>query len=88
MRRLVPRPAWPALSLLLALSACARPDPPPGRPVPASLLVCRPEPAVPELTEDAVLMFYLLDLVEAGEDCRSRLARVREIVGPEPEVRQ
>lgn len=33
-------------------------------------------------------MLYIVDLVEAGEDCRSRLARVREIVGPEPEVRQ
>jgi hypothetical protein len=88
MRRLVPRPVWPALSLLLALSACALPDPPPARLVPPTLLVCRPEPAVPELTEDAVLMFFVLDLIEAGEDCRSRLARVREIVGPEPEVRQ
>lgn len=51
--------------------------------MPPSLLVCRAEPAVPELTEDAVIMLYVLDLVEAGEDCRSRLARVREIIGPE-----
>lgn len=56
--------------------------------VPPSLLVCRPEPAVPDIAEDAHLMLYVLDLVEAGEDCRSRLARVREVIGPEPEPRQ
>ena len=87
MRLSALRPAWPALSLSVALSGCALPDPP-ARLVPATLMVCRPEPAVPDLTEDAVVMLYIVDLVEAGEDCRSRLARVREIVGPEPEVRQ
>lgn len=30
-------------------------------------------------------MLYVLDLIEAGEDCRSRLARVREVLGPEAE---
>lgn len=51
--------------------------------VPPSLLHCRPEPAVPDVTEDADLMRYVIDLVEAGEDCRSRVDRIREIVGPE-----
>jgi len=27
-------------------------------------------------------MLYILDLIETGEDCRSRLARVSEILGP------
>ena len=76
----LPRPVWPALLLLLALSACA----PAKRPAPAvtlapSLLNCRDEPAVPAMTSDADLMAFLLDVIEAGEDCRTRLARVREI---------
>jgi hypothetical protein len=32
------------------------------------------------MTSDADLMGFVLDVIEAGEDCRSRLARVREIV--------
>jgi hypothetical protein len=27
-------------------------------------------------------MLWILDLDEAGEDCRQRLSRVREVVGP------
>ena len=81
MPRTVPRPVWPALLLLLGLIGCA----PVSRPAPAltlapSLLACRDEPPVPAMTSDADLMVFLLDVIEAGEDCRSRLARVREIV--------
>lgn len=28
-------------------------------------------------------MLYVLDVIDAGQDCRSRLDRIREIVGPE-----
>ncbi len=79
-------PALPALLCAWGLSACAPAAlPPPPLSLAPSLLTCRPEPAVPELREDADLMRYVLDLVEAGEDCRERLARVREVIGPEPE---
>lgn len=27
-------------------------------------------------------MLYVIDALEAGEDCRSRLTRVREVIGP------
>jgi hypothetical protein len=31
------------------------------------------------MTSDADLMGFLLDVIEAGDDCRTRLTRVREI---------
>ena len=34
-----------------------------------------------DFPNDAAFMGWVLDLVEAGEDCRQRLARVREVVG-------
>lgn len=77
-------PAWTALPLLAALSGCAPPaPPPPALALAQTLLTCRAEPPVPDLTEDADLMRYVLDLIEAGEDCRARLARVREVLGRE-----
>lgn len=76
----LPRPVWPALLLLLALSACAPAKrPPPAISLAPSLLNCRDEPPVPAMTRDADLMAFLLDVIEAGDDCRTRLARVREI---------
>ena len=80
MPRTKPRPVWPVLLLLLGLIGCA----PASRPAPAislapSLLACRDEPPVPAMTSDADLMGFLLDVIEAGDDCRTRLARVREI---------
>jgi hypothetical protein len=32
------------------------------------------------MTSDADLMGFVLDVIEAGEDCRSRLTRVRELM--------
>lgn len=86
MRRPAPRPAWPALSFVLALTACALPapaPPPPALALAPGLLVCRPRPPVPAIEQDADLMLWIVDLDEAGEDCRGRLARVREVIGPE-----
>jgi len=37
---------------------------------------------VPDAPDDPALARWVLDLAEAGEDCRARLARVREIVTP------
>ena len=87
MRRLVPRPAWPLLLCVLVSTACAPPEPvAPPRPALAlapNLLMCRARPPVPVIEQDAELMLWVLELDEAGEACRQRLARVREIIGPE-----
>lgn len=75
-------PAPPALLCALALTACApAAPPPPALSLAPSLLVCRGEPPVADFPNDAAFMGWVLDLVEAGEDCRQRLARVREVVG-------
>jgi hypothetical protein len=80
MPRTALRPVWPALLLLLGLIGCAPANrPAPGLTLAPSLLACRDEPPVPDMTSDADLMGFLLDVIEAGEDCRTRLARVREI---------
>ncbi|GGG30870.1 hypothetical protein GCM10010964_18490 [Caldovatus sediminis] len=45
---------------------------------PAELLRCRPRPLPPaEMRSDADLAAWILDLDEAGEDCRARLGRAR-----------
>ena len=86
MPRRAPRPVWPALSFALALTACAPPAPaplPPALALSRGLLICRPRPPVPQIAQDADLMLWIVDLDEAGEDCRQRLDRVREVIGPE-----
>ena len=77
----------PALLLLMlsALPSCASPGPPVmARPeVPASLLTCAPEPPSPDLDApgwDRTLALWIVDVMAAGEDCRSRLAAVRRLV--------
>lgn len=77
-------PAWTVLLSGLCLTACdtltevrvVRQE------IPASLLRCRPRPVVPVLSTDADLALWIEDEISAGEDCRSRLARVRELVEP------
>ena len=76
MRRLAP------LLLLSALpwTGCAVPPP---LMVPASLLGCQARPAPPaEEADDAMLADYILTLDDRGEDCASRLARIREVLRP------
>ena len=72
----------------ILLTACAGDDPPPivvpeikvERVLPPpSLLACEPAPLVPSApVTQRDLASYLVDLAGAGEDCRSRLARVKE----------
>jgi hypothetical protein len=50
--------------------------------VPASLLTCAPEPAIPPAPDDRALASLLIDLAEAGADCRARLAAVGMVVRP------
>jgi len=87
MPRLSPPPVRLRLLLLLPLAACAAPSPPVVRTerleVPASLLACLPQPEPPGAgADDSALARWILDLAEAGEDCRGRLARVAEVVTP------
>lgn len=49
--------------------------------VPAPLLTCAPDPAVPDARTQGDAALYLTELWEAGEDCRRKLAQVRGLVG-------
>ena len=80
----MPRSAPPVLPLLLCatlLWGCG-----PSRPVllppvvPPSLLACQPQPAPPDPVDDTALALWIVDLALAGEDCRGRLARVKELL--------
>lgn len=88
MFRLPRNPApWILLSCVL-LSGCGT-DPPPmvtevkyiRQQVPAQLLDCAAQPVPPRVASQRDVALYLLDLAEAGEDCRSKLDAVRGVVG-------
>jgi len=83
--RLCRLPACLAVLCALHLTGCANPGPPVLlRPVvPASLLICQPQP-VPPNSDDTALALWIMDLAAAGEDCRGRLVRVRALVGDRP----
>ncbi len=74
-----------ALLSLLCLTGCA--GGPPAAPrvevvrmtVPAALLSCQPAPVPPAMADDRDLARYILALSDAGDDCRDRLSRVREL---------
>jgi len=76
------RAALPALLWLLPLTACG-----PGpavlvrQEVPPALLACQPEPVPPGAgSNDQVLALWIVDLATAGEDCRSRLRQLKELL--------
>jgi hypothetical protein len=65
-----------ALLSALLLTGCA-----PGKvAVPASLLECQHQPGIDDVMDDHALARWLLDTVEAGEDCRAKLRLVRGLV--------
>ena len=73
-----------ALSLASISAACAPRSAPPasvGIVVPATLLHCKGEPAVPEpdRATDVDLARWQLDLIAAGCDCRDKLAAIRAL---------
>ena len=79
------RRAAPLLLLSpLLLPACAAPTPHLVRQeLPLELLQCQAQPSPPTpLRDDADLAYYMLDLADAGTDCRAKLDRVRVLVGP------
>jgi type IV pilus biogenesis protein CpaD/CtpE len=71
-------PALIALLSALLLMGCARPK----VAVPASLLQCQPQPALELAMDDHAIARWLLDVVDAGEDCRAKLRLVRGLVAP------
>lgn len=78
---------WLAQTLLLSsllLTGCG-----PGAPVlvrqaiPPSLLVCQGQPEPPPAPfDDTALALWIVDLANAGADCRARLAAVKGLVQP------
>jgi hypothetical protein len=76
--RQLPMPALIALLSVLLLMGCA----PRKVAVPASLLQCQPQPALELTMDDHAIARWLLDVVDAGEDCRGKLRLVRGLVAP------
>ena len=81
--RLLPAPA--ALLFALCLTGCGPVSTQtvlaPRLEVPDALLVCRDRPEPPAtISTDTDLTDWLLDVVDAGEDCRTNLRHVSEIV--------
>lgn len=52
--------------------------------VPPSLLSCAPPPAARPVDSQRDVALLIVDLAEAGADCRTKLAAVRRVVQPEP----
>lgn len=78
-----PRPlarAWTALPFALCLTACAQPPPP--LVIPSGMASCPAEPPPPEALDDPALARWILDLREAGADCRSKLEAVGRLTAP------
>ncbi len=69
-------PALIALLSVLLLTGCAQPK----VVVPASLLECQPQPALELTMDDHAVARWMLDTVDAGEDCRAKLRLVRGLV--------
>lgn len=85
--RFVLRFALPILGVLvligLLFGGCAKPRPAievTGPTVPDQLLACKPEPSPPATGTQRGVAHYVLDLAEAGDDCRTKLGAVRSIV--------
>lgn len=69
-------PALIALLSGLLLTGCAQPK----VAVPASLLHCQPQPGLELTMDDHAVARWMLDTVDAGEDCRTKLRLVRGLV--------
>lgn len=77
-----PRLALPLLLLPLPWMGCgAAPGLLVRQEVPQALLACQAAPAPPQAPfDDQALALWIVDLAAAGEDCRSRLASVKELL--------
>ena len=61
----------------MALAGCATT----GQ-VPPSLLTCADQPVAPAAQVQRDVALYIVDVAEAGADCRSKLSAVRRILEP------
>jgi hypothetical protein len=71
-------PALIAALCGLLLTGCAQPK----VAVPASLLECQPQPGLDDVMDDHAVARWMLDTVDAGQDCRAKLRLVRGLVQP------
>lgn len=75
-------PLLPFCAMLL--TGCVRPEAPQVMlqriEIPESLLTCQPDPEPPLASMQGQVAIYLLDLWSAGESCREKLSRVRDLV--------
>jgi hypothetical protein len=71
-------PALLAALFGLPLMGCARPK----VAVPDSLLQCQSQPVLELTMDDHAVARWMLDTVDAGEDCRAKLRLVRGLVAP------
>ena len=84
----LPRIVLSVQFLAAFLTACAS-EPPlvtklerVAQPIPPELLVCAPEPVPPAGNLESDAGAFLVDALDAGADCRSKLAEVRALVTP------
>ena len=70
------------LAMALILSGCATTIAPPV--VPAQLLACQAQPKAPLDGTQRDVGLYVIDLAAAGDDCRTKLGAVRQILEPAP----
>lgn len=67
------------LSCAALLTACAGADRVTVAAPPADMLTCADAPEVPAAETQRAVAAYVVDLWDAGEDCRQRLGVVREL---------
>lgn len=75
-------PLFMLLLVATALLGCAKPAPvvtAQATPIPDQLLGCKPEPMPPATGSQRQVASYVLDLADAGEDCRQKLGAVKSI---------
>jgi hypothetical protein len=67
------------IALGVALSGCTTTR----STIPGQLLTCAPQPASPQASTQRDVALYIVDLAVAGDDCRTKLGAVRNIITPE-----
>jgi hypothetical protein len=65
--------------LLLGLTNCGAPAAS-NQGISPDLISCEPQPASPASTDDRDLASYILTLAKAGDDCRTKLGLVGNIL--------
>lgn len=72
-----------ALPLGMFLTGCATTIPQQAPlTIPSNMLLCQAAPQVPNNPTDKDLAYYILDLSNAGDDCRDKLQAIKNIKEP------